>query len=144
MKHIYKRTLMQKCDLNKVASQLYWKHTSAWVVSRKFAAVFQNTFLQERIWRAPSKERKSFLRFNQLLTREKNCNFFKNALFLATQWLLFTVWKVSKYEVFSGLYFPVFGLNAKIYFVNLRIHSEYRKIRTSRNSVFGHLKNITN
>ena len=30
-------------------------------------------------------------------------------------------WKVSKYGVFSGPYFPVFGLNTGIYFVNLRI-----------------------
>ena len=29
--------------------------------------------------------------------------------------------KVSKYGVFSGPYFPVFGLNTKIYSVNLRI-----------------------
>ena len=32
-----------------------------------------------------------------------------------------------KYRVISGPYFPVFGLNAKIYGVNLRIQSEYRK-----------------
>ena len=50
---------------------------------------------------------------------------------------IFTVWKVSKYRVFSGLYFPVFGLNADIYGVNLRIQSEYRKIRTRKNSVCG-------
>ena len=49
-----------------------------------------------------------------------------------------TAWKVSKYGVFSGLYFPVFGLNTEIYSVNLRIQSEYRKIRTRNNSVFGH------
>ena len=37
----------------------------------------------------------------------------------AYQWnnLVITAWKVSKYGVFSGLYFPVFGLNTKIYFV---------------------------
>ena len=39
-----------------------------------------------------------------------------------------TVWKVSKYGVFSGLYFLVFGLNTEIYFVNLRIQSECGKI----------------
>ena len=39
---------------------------------------------------------------------------------------------------FSGPYFPVFGLNTEIYGVNLRIQSEYRKIRTKKNSVFGH------
>ena len=37
---------------------------------------------------------------------------------------------MSKRGVFSGLYFPVFGLNTEIYAVNLRIQS--------KNSVFGH------
>ena len=43
--------------------------------------------------------------------------------------LLHTAWKVSKYGVISGPYFSV---------VNLRIQSEYRKLRTRNNSVFGH------
>ena len=51
---------------------------------------------------------------------------------------LTTAWKVSKYGVISGPYFPVFGLNTDIYAVKLRIQSEYRKIRTRNNSVFGH------
>ena len=46
-------------------------------------------------------------------------------------------WKMSKYGVISGLYFPVFGLNTEIYGVNLRIQSEYRKIRTINNTVLG-------
>ena len=46
-----------------------------------------------------------------------------------------TVRKVSKYGVISGPYFPVFGLNTEIYFVNLNIQSEYRKMRTRNNSV---------
>ena len=46
--------------------------------------------------------------------------------------------KVSKYEVFSGLYYPTFGLNTELYKVNLRIQFEFRKIRTRKNSVFGH------
>ena len=37
----------------------------------------------------------------------------------------------------SGPYFLVFGLNIEIYEVNLHIHSEYKKIRTRKNSVFG-------
>ena len=41
---IYRRTLMPKCDFNKVAKQLYWNHTSASVFSCKFAAYFQSTF----------------------------------------------------------------------------------------------------
>ena len=40
-------------------------------------------------------------------------------------------WKVSKYEVFPGPYFPVLGLNTEIYGVN---QSKYRKIRTRKNT----------
>ena len=31
--------------------QLYWHHTSAWMISSKFAALLQNTFSEERLWR---------------------------------------------------------------------------------------------
>ena len=48
-----------------------------------------------------------------------------------------TAWKVSKYGVISGPYFPVFGLNTGIDGINLRIYPEYRKIQTKNNSVFG-------
>ena len=48
-----------------------------------------------------------------------------------------TVWNVSKYGVFSGLYFPAFGLNTERYEVSLRIQSECGKIRTRKNSVVG-------
>ena len=48
-----------------------------------------------------------------------------------------TVWKASKYEVFPGPYFPVFGLNSYIYSVNLRIQSKYSNIGTRENFVFG-------
>ena len=51
--------------------------------------------------------------------------------------LLVTAWKVYKYGVISGPYFPVFELNMEIYFVNLCIHAKYRKIRTRNNPVFG-------
>ena len=49
-----------------------------------------------------------------------------------------TAWKVCKYGVISGSYFPIFGLNTKIYSVNLTIQSKYRKIRTRNNSIYGH------
>ena len=52
--------------------------------------------------------------------------------------IVIIAWKVSKYGVISGPYFPVFGLNTKIYGVNLRVQSKYRKIRSRNNSVFGH------
>ena len=45
---------------------------------------------------------------------------------------------MSKYGVISGPYFPVFGLNTEFYSVNLRIQSEYRKIQTRNNPLFGH------
>ena len=40
MQQIYRGTPMPKCDFNKVAKQLYWNRTSAWVFC-KFAADFQ-------------------------------------------------------------------------------------------------------
>ena len=44
MQQIYGKTPMSKWDFNKVAKQLYWNHTSAWVLSCKFAGYFQNIF----------------------------------------------------------------------------------------------------
>ena len=35
-------------------------------------------------------------------------------------------------------YFPVFGLNTEIYTLNLRNHSEYRKVQTRNKSLFEH------
>ena len=42
------------------------------------------------------------------------------------------VWKVSKYGVFSGPYFPTFALNTERYSLSLRIQSECGKIRTRK------------
>ena len=50
----------------------------------------------------------------------------------------FIAWKVSKYRVFASPYFRAFRQNTEIYGENLCIQSEYRKIRTRRNSVFRH------
>ena len=52
MQQTYNRTSMLKWAFNKVALQLYWNHTSAWLFSFKFAAHFQNPFLLEHLWRA--------------------------------------------------------------------------------------------
>ena len=51
--------------------------------------------------------------------------------------------KCVQHGVFSGPYFPVFGLNTERYeipkrFELLRIQSECGKIRTRKNFVFGH------
>ena len=64
--------------------------------------------------------------------------FARNNCLQYPDWISTTACKVSKYGVISSLCFPVFGLNTEIYPVNLRIQSEYRKIRTGKNSVFGH------
>ena len=45
---------MRKYDFNKVALQLYWNLTSAWVFARKFDAYFQNTFSEEHLLVAAS------------------------------------------------------------------------------------------
>ena len=44
--------------------------------------------------------------------------------------------------VFSGPYFPAFGLNTERYGVSPRIQSECRKILTRKNSVFGHSRSV--
>ena len=49
-----------------------------------------------------------------------------------------TAWKLSKYGVFSGPYFLLFGLNTEIYFVYLFIQSKCGKTRTRKKSVFDH------
>ena len=46
--------------------------------------------------------------------------------------------KCPNTELFSGPYFPACGLNTEIFGVNLRIQFKHRKIRTRKNSVFGH------
>ena len=40
---------------NKVAKQLYWNHTLAWVLSCKLAAYFQSIFSQDHPWMTASK-----------------------------------------------------------------------------------------
>ena len=55
MQQIYRRTHMPNCNFNKVAKQLYWNRTSAWVFSSKYVAYFQNIFLfSEHFWVAAS------------------------------------------------------------------------------------------
>ena len=60
----------------------------------------------------------------------KTCVFMQVFLWGSYIVYVYIAWKVSKYGVISGPYFPVFGL--------LRIQAEYRKIPTRNNSAFGH------
>ena len=50
MQQIYSRTPLRKFAFNKIALQLYWNRTSAWVFSCKFVTYFQNTFSTEHLW----------------------------------------------------------------------------------------------
>ena len=54
MLQTYRRTPMLKCDFNKVALKLYWRHTLAWLFSCKFTDYFQNTFSTKHLWMAAS------------------------------------------------------------------------------------------
>ena len=69
MKHTYRRTPMSKWDYNKAALHLYWNNTSAWVLSCKLTAYFQNTSLKEQLWRVAFVTKK----FHKTLTF-KTCN----------------------------------------------------------------------
>ena len=51
-----------------------------------------------------------------------------------------TAWKVAKYRVISGPYFPAFGLNTERYSIS-GIQSECGNTRN--NSVFGHVRHVS-
>ena len=85
-----------------------------------------------------------------IISASRNANFpfsstsSVNSVFLwkffkaASTWAIDLVWKVSKYGVLSGPYFPAFGLNTERYSVSLHIQFNCGKIGTRKNSVFGH------
>ena len=61
-------------------------------------------------------------------------------IFLVLMEVYNTAGKLSKYGVFSGSYFPGFGLNTRIFSVNRGTQSEYREIRIRKNSIWTLLK----
>ena len=52
--------------------------------------------------------------------------------------MVHTAWKVPKYEVTSGPYFPAFGLNMERYKVSLRIQSKCGEKKDQNNSKYGY------
>ena len=46
MQQIYRKTSMLKCDFNKISKQLYWNHTSAWVLSVNLLHISRTPFYQ--------------------------------------------------------------------------------------------------
>ena len=75
---------------------------------------------------------------NFLGSQVTTCTFFGSQLISSRFRITPTAWKVPKYGLFSGPYFPTFGLNTERYEESLRFQSECGKIRTRKNSVFGH------
>ena len=111
-----------------------------WVFSGPYFSIFGlNTEIYSGNLRIESKCRKIRTRKNSLFghfSRSETELFFCYQTFSLLNTWFFTSRKVSKYVVFSGPYFHIFGLNTEIYFVNLCIQSEYRKIQTRNNPVF--------
>ena len=81
MQQIYRRTPMSKCYFNKVAKQLYWNRTLAWVFFRKFAA--RAPFLMNTSGRLlPMLSEVNFFRFTVTVCYQ-NTESFKNVSFVA-------------------------------------------------------------
>ena len=98
-----------------------------WNGRDKFFFCFWNCHKREN-WKSSNKLNKA-VQSNEIPTKLVKEFGYLFSKYIATS--NYTAWKVSKYRLFSGPYFPVFGLNTEIY-------SECRKIRTRKNSVFGY------
>ena len=73
---------------NKVAKQLYWNHTAAWVFSCKFAAYFQITFSLEHLWMAASEKNESN-KGEILPQRRPSCSWI---ICWKTPWEIWSIW----------------------------------------------------
>ena len=113
MKQIYRRTPLPKYDFNKVALQLYWNRTSAWVFSCKFAAYFQNTFSQEHLWRATSDciqyliwTAWVLINFYEQKQRLLVRSVMENASFISFHWGIWSIYsEINKFEISKDLIF---------------------------------------
>ena len=97
-------TLIPKCDFNNVALQLYWNHTSVWLLSCKFAAYFKNTFLLQHLWRVAYYSLKLVLSISVFRTLSDICDgtFLRKSLTTFSR-LLF-LQKCSSIDVWYGPY----------------------------------------
>ena len=84
-----------------------------------FSLVYANIFYQTKLF---------FFRLIHSLREVCQNKVFNNS-HAAFIWENTTARKVSKYEVISGTYFPVFGLNTERYFVSLRFSPNAGKYR---------------
>ena len=63
---------------------------------------------------------------------KRHCYLVVSIFYLIQKWENLLRKKVSVSGVFLARIFPLFGLNAEIYHINLRIHSESGRIRTRK------------
>ena len=115
MPQIYRRTPMPKCDFNKVAKQLNWNHTSAWVFSCKFAAYFQNTFSWEHLWVTVLVSIHGWVIYDKLKGKLKTEYCISSRLFLLSKIFAigqrnltpsyFNMHKITNFEIFIGKLF---------------------------------------
>ena len=57
---------MSKCEINKIALELYWNWTSEFVLSSTVAVYFQKTFSEEILWTAAALK----LKINEWMSQE--------------------------------------------------------------------------
>ena len=83
---------MPKCDFNKIAKQLYWNYTSAWVFSCKCAAYFHKNTFGRRLLHSSQ-----FLAVEPLSENSGNFRRNRNRLtHLSPLWHFYTSWKRQK------------------------------------------------
>ena len=114
--------------------KILWKFKVIWAKFNAKLEIYNgsyNDLLQNVVWVRQ-------ILVHRVILSKMNLIPMKELLFVKELVTFFNAWKMSKWGDFSGAYFPVLGLNTEIYSVNLRIHSEYRKTQTRKNSVFGH------
>ena len=78
MQQINRRTPMPKCDFNKDALQLYWNHTSAWVLSCKFPYLSKVTSMESPLWGA------HIIQWNAMVSQSKTTTSSNKAKWICT------------------------------------------------------------
>ena len=97
----------------KYLQDIYYGYLSLWISQRNKVGNFSNWKRCKQVINSYINSVNSYMFF---LSIQRNTN----------------TWKVSKYGVFPGPYFPVLGLNREIYSVNLHIQTKFRKTRTRK------------
>ena len=113
MQQIYKRTPIPKCDFNKVAKQIYWNRTSAWVFFCKFAAYFLlkkslNFFKKESLAQVFSCEfcgisKNSYLRRTSRVAASQSKSIGIQVFGMVICWWINTKWSICNVNKYFGV-----------------------------------------